>query len=164
MSPWHPYWTEPLAVPAEARARSFPCPGYAWSIQALFRGVFYRHGDARIMPEPTKKAVEMLLKGATLASEPCPYCKGVRVMRDGYALCVGCGREPSGDVPHAPSADPQNDRGGMPVGILEEKLRSLGSELAEESDHAKQQEILRSINMLVDTIDKMKGRAGRDGP
>lgn len=41
----------------------------------------------------TKKAVEMLLKGATLISDPCPYCKGVRVMKDGHALCVNCGRE-----------------------------------------------------------------------
>ena len=30
-----------------------------------------------------KKAIEMLLSGATLLSEPCPYCKGVRVMKDG---------------------------------------------------------------------------------
>ena len=42
----------------------------------------------------TKKAAEMLLKGATLLSEPCPYCKGVRVMKDGHALCISCGREP----------------------------------------------------------------------
>ena len=44
--------------------------------------------------ELTKKAAEMLLNGATLLSEPCPYCKGVRVMKDGNALCVNCGREP----------------------------------------------------------------------
>ena len=36
----------------------------------------------------TKKAVDMLLAGATLLSEPCPYCKGVRVMKDGNALCI----------------------------------------------------------------------------
>ncbi|MGB9124192.1 MAG: Sjogren's syndrome/scleroderma autoantigen 1 family protein, partial [Nitrosotalea sp.] len=24
----------------------------------------------------TKRAVELLLRGATLVSEPCPYCKG----------------------------------------------------------------------------------------
>ena len=42
----------------------------------------------------TQKAVNMLLNGATLISEPCPYCKGVRVMKDGYALCTNCGKEP----------------------------------------------------------------------
>ena len=41
-----------------------------------------------------KKAIEMLLSGATLVSEPCPYCKGVRVMKDGNALCVSCGKGP----------------------------------------------------------------------
>ena len=44
--------------------------------------------------ELTKKAAEMLLNGATLLSEPCPYCKGVRVMKEGHALCIKCGREP----------------------------------------------------------------------
>ena len=43
--------------------------------------------------ELTKKAVEMLLQGATLVSDPCPYCKGVRIMKNGSALCVNCGRE-----------------------------------------------------------------------
>jgi UPF0148 protein len=42
----------------------------------------------------TKRAVEMLLQGATLLGEPCPYCSGVRVMKEGQALCVTCGREP----------------------------------------------------------------------
>ena len=42
----------------------------------------------------TKKAAEILLKGGTLLSEHCPYCSGVRVMKDGHALCISCGREP----------------------------------------------------------------------
>jgi len=33
----------------------------------------------------TQKAIKMILSGATLLSEPCPYCNGVRVMKDGYA-------------------------------------------------------------------------------
>ena len=44
--------------------------------------------------ELRKKAAEMLLNGATLLSEPCPYCKGVRVMKEGQALCTKCGRAP----------------------------------------------------------------------
>ena len=42
----------------------------------------------------TQKAIKMILAGGTLLSEPCPYCKGVRVMKDGHALCVNCGKEP----------------------------------------------------------------------
>ena len=49
--------------------------------------------------ELTKKAVEMLLKGATLVSDPCPYCKGVRVIKDGHALCVSCGKEDEEKIP-----------------------------------------------------------------
>ena len=37
--------------------------------------------------EYTKRAAEMLLNGATLLSEPCPYCKGVRVMKNVNSLC-----------------------------------------------------------------------------
>ena len=48
--------------------------------------------------EIKKKAIEMLLSGATLLSEPCPYCKGVRVMKDGDALCVGCGKSPDKEL------------------------------------------------------------------
>ena len=36
--------------------------------------------------ELRKKAAEMLLNGATLLSEPCPYCKGVRVMKEGSCI------------------------------------------------------------------------------
>jgi len=49
----------------------------------------------------TKKAAEILLKGGTLLSQHCPYCKGVRVMKDGHALCINCGREPEKkDIPN----------------------------------------------------------------
>ncbi|GIS96550.1 MAG: hypothetical protein CM1200mP23_3560 [Nitrososphaerota archaeon] len=44
-----------------------------------------------VSKELTEKAVKMLLSGATLVSEPCPYCNGVRVIKDGFALCVNCG-------------------------------------------------------------------------
>ena len=49
----------------------------------------------------------MLLKGATLLGQPCPYCKGVRVMKDGYALCVSCGKEPEieNSIPESPKEE-----------------------------------------------------------
>ena len=55
-----------------------------------------------------KRAARMLREGATLKAEPCPYCGGVRVMRGGEALCVGCGSEPDANrlaaAPAAPAA------------------------------------------------------------
>ncbi|QLH03127.1 hypothetical protein C5F47_05975 [Nitrosopumilus cobalaminigenes] len=108
------------------------------------------------MPEElTKKAAEMLLKGATLLSEPCPYCKGVRVMKEGQALCIGCGRQPEKkEVPKPElSKDPT-----LIEKTFEKKLESLSKELENEKDHEKQQSILKTINSLLETIDKMKGK------
>lgn len=105
-----------------------------------------------------KKAAEMLLKGATLLSEPCPYCKGVRVLKDGHALCVGCGKEPEMKIPESESeikpdsAEPTNPI----IQNLESKLASLSKELSEERDHEKQQQILKSINSLIETLDRLK--------
>jgi UPF0148 protein len=102
-----------------------------------------------------KKAAEMLLKGATLLAEPCPYCHGVRVMKDGSALCVSCGKEPDEEkleqaqVEEKPSSDPI-------LQTLNKKLEQLTKELESEADHTKQQQILQSINALVDTIQKLK--------
>ena len=104
----------------------------------------------------TKKAAEMLLKGATLLSEPCPYCKGVRVMKDGHALCIVCGREPEKrEVPKEMSTPSKKS---PLVETLEKKLESLSKELEQEKDHEKQQEILKSINSLLETIEKSKSK------
>ncbi len=105
----------------------------------------------------TKKAVEMLLKGATLLSEPCPYCKGVRVMHDGSALCVTCGKEPEAKTIATEDQKPKSAPNST-MGILEKKLESLSKELEKESDHNKQQDILKSINSLIETIEKLKNK------
>ena len=103
----------------------------------------------------TKKAAEMLLKGATLLSEPCPYCKGVRVMKEGQALCISCGRQPEKkDIPINETNNESTHLGKT----LEKKLELLSRELEEEKDHQKQQSILKTINSLLETIEKMKGK------
>lgn len=102
----------------------------------------------------TKKAAEMLLKGATLLSEPCPYCSGVRVMKEGHALCINCGREP--ERKEIPIEIVQKiEKTGLEI-TLEKKLSELSKELEQESNHEKQQEILRTINSLIETIEKIK--------
>ena len=96
----------------------------------------------------------MLLQGATLLSEHCPYCKGVRVMKDGYALCISCGREPEKkDIPK----EKTQQRTSLEE-TLEKKIESLSKELEQENDHKKQKEILKSINMVLETIEKIKKR------
>lgn len=102
----------------------------------------------------TKKAAEMLLNGATLLSEPCPYCSGVRVMKDGYALCISCGREPEKkELPIERTSDGEKS----PIQkILEKKIESLSKELEKETDHEKQQIILKTINSAIETIKKIR--------
>lgn len=101
----------------------------------------------------TKKAVEMLLQGATLLREPCPYCSGVRVMKEGQALCVSCGRKP--EKRDVPIQDNKKLRTNL-IETLEKKLQILSKELEQESDHEKQQTILKSINSLIEAMDKIK--------
>ncbi len=103
--------------------------------------------------EVRKKAVEMLLNGATLLSEPCPYCKGVRVMKEGNALCVSCGKSPDKEIEKVSQKPKVSD---SPMKQLEEKLKNMTNELSSEKDPQKQQEMLKSINLLIETIAKLK--------
>ncbi len=104
----------------------------------------------------TQKAVKMLLEGATLLSEPCPYCKGVRVMKDGHALCVNCGKEPEIKNEVKSKIENGQKQDESPLQIFEQKLQSLSQDLSREKDHKKQQEILKSINSLIETIHRLK--------
>jgi len=101
----------------------------------------------------TKRAVEMLLQGATLLKEPCPYCSGVRVMKEGHALCISCGREP--EKRNIPQQDNKEQKTSL-IQTLEKKLEILSKELEGEPDHQKQQIILKSINSLIEALDKIK--------
>jgi len=102
--------------------------------------------------EVRKKAVEMLLNGATLLSEPCPYCKGVRVMKDGDALCVSCGKAPEERLEKTSKKSGEDS----PKKQLEEKLQIMTNDLSKEKDPQKQQEMLKTINLLIDTVSKLK--------
>ena len=101
----------------------------------------------------TKRAVDMLLQGAALLKEPCPYCSGVRVMKEGHALCVNCGREP--EKRKVPQQNNKEQKTSL-MEILEKKLETLSKELEKETDHEKQQSILKSINSIIEAIDKIK--------
>lgn len=96
------------------------------------------------MPDANvKKAAEMLLAGATMVAQPCPYCSGVRVMKDGQALCVSCGSRPQEVA--AP---------GVPD--LEESILALTMRLGRADDPKERQRLMESIS------DLSKRLAGRD--
>ena len=102
--------------------------------------------------ELRKKAAEMLLNGATLLSEPCPYCKGVRVMKEGQALCTKCGRKPEKiEI----TVEEKEEKTPL-IDTLEKKLEELSKELEQEKDHDKQQSILKSINSILEMKEKIK--------
>ena len=95
----------------------------------------------------------MLLGGGTLLSEPCPYCKGVRIMKDGHALCISCGKEP--EEKPAKTQDKEKDSTST-LKTLEKKLEELSSKLETEDEPSKQQELIKSIDSLIDVIAKLK--------
>ena len=106
------------------------------------------------MPDDlTQKAIKMLLAGGTLLSEPCPYCKGVRVMKDGHALSVSCGKEPE-EKPVKTESKKENSTSTLQT--LEKKLEKLSSQLEKEDKPAKQQELIKSIDSLINIIAKLK--------
>ncbi|MFY9300525.1 MAG: Sjogren's syndrome/scleroderma autoantigen 1 family protein [Candidatus Nitrosotenuis sp.] len=108
--------------------------------------------------ELRKKAVEMLLAGATLLAEPCPYCSGVRVMKDGNALCINCGKEPDKTKPIPEAEKPSEKLEKNPIlDSMNKKLEQLTAELESEKNHEKQQQILKSINSLIETMQKLRG-------
>ncbi len=103
--------------------------------------------------ELTKKAVEMLLRGATLVSDPCPYCNGVRIIKDGHALCVNCGREAKEEkIP----AETEKIMPSTAIEKLNQKLRALTQELENEKNYEKQQNILKSISDIITVKEKLK--------
>ena len=99
----------------------------------------------------TRKAVEMLLNGATLLAEPCPYCKGVRVIKDGNALCIDCGKEPKQEAENIPD----KHESASTSKIMQNKLEKLSKQLEKEEDPAKQQEFIKTIDSLISVIDKL---------
>tara|TARA_B100001013_G_C24424897_1_gene369380 strand:- start:212 stop:538 length:327 start_codon:yes stop_codon:yes gene_type:complete len=101
----------------------------------------------------TQKAIKMILNGGTLLSEPCPYCKGVRVMKDGHALCVNCGKEPE-EKPAKTQSKKKDSTSTLKT--LEKKLEKLSSQLEKEDEPSKQQELIKSIDSLITVIGKLK--------
>jgi UPF0148 protein len=75
-------------------------------------------------------------------------------MKEGHALCISCGREPE-KKEILIEAKQHTEKTGLEI-TLEKKLSELSKELEQETNHEKQQEILRSINSLIETTKKLK--------
>ena len=100
-----------------------------------------------------QKAAKMVINGATIMSEPCPYCKGVRIIKDGNALCINCGKEP--DQKQIKKQTRRKKSAGV-LNTLERKLEKLSQQLEKEDNPTKQQELIKSIDDLIAIIAKLK--------
>ena len=106
--------------------------------------------------ELTKKAVEMLLSGATLVGEPCPYCKGVRIMKDGSALCVTCGKEAKEEKVESILSKTHQKTESTSIDNLDRKIKDLTEDLQKEKDYEKQKQILNALNEIIAIKEKLK--------
>ena len=75
-------------------------------------------------------------------------------MKDGKALCTKCGREP--EKREIPSKNNEKESKNSLKNTLERKLEALSKELEQEMNHDKQQNILKSINSVLEMIEKIK--------
>ena len=77
-------------------------------------------------------------------------------MKDGHALCISCGREPEKKeiIKEKTHETPKSSL----EETLEKKIEVLSKELEQENNHEKQQEILKSINSVLETIEKIRNK------
>jgi len=98
----------------------------------------------------------MLLQGATLVREPCPYCKGVRIMNDGSALCITCGKEEEKKVHVETVLEKTDQKSGFSViDALDQKIKELAEALQNEKDYEKQKQILHAMNEIIATKERL---------
>ena len=74
-------------------------------------------------------------------------------MKDGHALCVSCGKEPE---QKSAKTEIKEEKSNSTLKILEEKLEKLSTQLERQNEPAKQQELIKSIDSLVNVIAKLK--------
>ncbi len=101
----------------------------------------------------TKKAVELLLSGATLIGDPCPYCKGVRVMKNGSALCINCGKQVIEKTDDIIAKTEKTDNSS--IENLDQKLLDLTVDLTKEKDLGKQKQILETMTAIIAIKEKL---------
>ena len=104
-----------------------------------------------------QKAAKMVINGATILSEPCPYCKGVRIMKDGNALCINCGKEPEQkQIKKQIKKQTKGKKSTAVLNTFERKLEKLSKQLEKEDNPTKQQKLIKSIDDLIGIIAKLK--------
>jgi len=93
-------------------------------------------------------ASEMLRKGATLLSEPCPRCGGVQIKYKDEVICVVCdtGKERAAQPVTKPSSLKE---------VLEAKALELAYILKDERSVERQRELLDLLGRYIELLAKL---------
>jgi Sjogren's syndrome/scleroderma autoantigen 1 (Autoantigen p27) len=109
-----------------------------------------------------KNAASLLIKGGTLTGEPCEKCGGVMIRFGEKSTCINCSAEKikpgtqqeRGESPKQPSSLPSDL--GVCVGIIEQKIVGLASDLAVENDIMLQKQKADLMESYLRILEKVK--------
>jgi uncharacterized Zn finger protein (UPF0148 family) len=114
-----------------------------------------------------RNAASLLVKGATLSSEPCSKCGGVQVRFEEKMMCVNCGdamytgATRSEQEITVPSEHAATSSGALSsAAIIEEKIGLLANELRTENDIAAQKQKAELLECYLRILEKMKSLLG----
>jgi len=113
-----------------------------------------------------KNAASLLVRGGTLASDPCTKCGGVQVRYADKMTCINCGMEsdtrPSQAQDNAVIPEPLTSVSGLPsvATMVEQKIAALASELRSEKDISSQQQMTNLLESYLRILEKIKGLVG----
>jgi UPF0148 protein len=105
-----------------------------------------------------KLAVELVRKGATILSEPCVKCGGIKVSYHGKVYCTG--HEDLSSVVAAETVSMDTVLAGMREALLS-KLSEVTSSLDREKDSAKQEQLVSLMTRYYDLLEKLSQRQQR---
>jgi len=93
-------------------------------------------------------ASELLKKGATLLSEPCPRCGGVQIKYKGEVICIVCGsgKETAAQPAAKPSALKE---------VLEAKVLEVAYMLKDERSIERQKDLLDLLSKYLELLSKL---------
>ncbi len=100
-----------------------------------------------------KAAVELVRKGGTMLAEPCSKCGGVRVSYHGRVYCTG--HEDLSAVVAAESVPVETVMAGL-RDVLISKLNDAASQLAQEKDAVKQEQLATLLAKYYDLLERMR--------
>lgn len=113
-------------------------------------------------PTNIKNAASLLIRGGTLTGEPCEKCGGPLIRFEGKTTCISCGaekklqaqqdalKEPAREAPQ-PSSDLRSC-----VGIVEQKILRLASDISGENDIGMQKQKAELMESYLRILEKLK--------